>query len=205
MATTRTPTSRIRKPDASPTRIETYVERDVRLIKNVPDLTRFDDFLRLIAGRVGQVVNYASPADDAGISHNTAKSWPSILQTSYVVQPLRPYHRNFNKQINKSPKLCFADTGLPCYLLGIERDQIVRQHPLIGGIFENFVASEFAKYYQNKGMQPRLFFWRDKRGHEVDLLSDAGGVRTENRSAATILGWRALGEQGLLDRIVGSA
>lgn len=226
--------------------IQTYVERDVRMIQNVGDLNRFDDFLRLVAGRVGQVVNLTSLADDAGISHNTAKSWLSILQTSYIVQPLRPYHRNFNKQIIKSPKLFFTDTGIVCYLLGIESDAMLQHHPLIGGIFENFVVSEVAKGYQSRGRQPRLYFWRDKRGHEVDLLLDDGlrrtaieikagrtmssdyfkgleyyaeldaacppdaryviygGERTEKRTAATVLGWRALADDGLIGQLVTS-
>lgn len=158
--------------------IQTYVERDVRTLKNVSDLSTFQGFLALLAGRVGQVVNLSSLGNDAGVSHNTAKAWIGVLEAGYILFQLRPYHRNFNKQITKSPKVYFSDTGILCALLGIDSDDALRSHHLIGGIFENFVIGELLKAYSNRGQNPRAYFWRDRRGHEVDLLFDEADTRT---------------------------
>jgi len=153
---------------------QTYVERDVRLLLNVGDLSAFDRFIRLCAGRAGQLVNYESLASDAGITQPTAKSWLSVLQASYICFLLEPHYRNFNKRLIKSPKLYFLDTGLLCYLLRIKsRDQLVT-HPLIGSIFENWVISEIKKSFHHLGMEAPLYFWRDQHGHEVDLVVDQG-------------------------------
>ncbi len=152
----------------------TYVERDVRLLLNVGDLNTFDRFVRLCAGRVGQLINYDSLASDAGISQPTAKSWLSVLQTSYICFLLEPHYRNFNKRIIKSPKLYFMDTGLLCYLLRIQSPDHIVSYPLIGSIFENWVISEIKKSFHHDGRQAPLYFWRDQHGHEVDLVVDQG-------------------------------
>jgi len=168
--------------------IKTYIERDVRQLKHIADLSMFQNFIKLCAGRVGQVVNYSSLGDDVGVSHNTIKSWLSILETSFIIQPLRPYFKNFNKQIIKMPKLYFNDTGLLCSLLGIDKPEKIAHHYLKGGIFENLIVSEFTKYYMNSGQQPSLFFWRDKRGREIDLIIDRSldRIAIEIKSGSTI-------------------
>jgi len=152
----------------------TYVERDVRLLLNVGDLNAFDRFVRLCAGRVGQLINYDSLASDAGISQPTAKAWLSVLQTSYICFLLEPHYRNFNKRLIKSPKLYFMDTGLLCYLLRIKSSDQVSSYPLIGSIFENWVVSEIKKSFHHHGQEAPLYFWRDQHGHEVDLAIDQG-------------------------------
>jgi hypothetical protein len=152
----------------------TYVERDVRLLLNVGDLNAFDRFVRLCAGRVGQLINYDSLASDAGISQPTAKAWLSVLQTSYICFLLEPHYQNFSKRLIKSPKLYFTDTGLLCYLLRIKSPDHVSSYPLIGSIFENWVVSEIKKSFQHQGKEAPLYFWRDQHGHEVDLIIDQG-------------------------------
>lgn len=152
----------------------TYVERDVRMLLNVGDLTTFDRFVRLCAGRAGQLINYDSLASDAGISQPTAKSWLSVLQASYICFLLEPHYRNFNKRIIKSPKLYFTDTGLLCYLLRITSPEQIATYPLIGSIFENWVISELKRTFHHHGRQAPLYFWRDQHGHEVDLVVDQG-------------------------------
>ena len=152
----------------------TYVERDVRLLLNVGDLNAFDRFVRLCAGRVGQLLSMDSLASDAGITQPTAKSWLSVLQTSYICFFLEPHYRNFSKRIIKSPKLYFNDSGLLCYLLRINSPEQIQSHPLIGSIFENWVISEIKKSYHHHGKEAPLYFWRDQHGHEVDLVVDKG-------------------------------
>lgn len=156
--------------DFFPSYIQTYIERDVRLIKNISDLSLFQKFLLLCAGRIGQIVNLSSLANDCGISHNTAKSWLSILEASYIIFLLQPFHKNFNKRLIKSPKLYFYDTGLACHLLGIENVRQLPSHFALGGIFESWVVSEIFKYRANLGLRPNCFFWRDKSGNEVDAV-----------------------------------
>ncbi|HAK47399.1 MAG TPA: AAA family ATPase [Spirochaeta sp.] len=170
--------------------INTYIERDVRQLKNITDLKTFQNLIRLCAGRAGQILNYSSIGDDLGVSHNTVKAWISILEASYIIRLLQPYFSNFNKQIIKMPKMYFNDTGLLCSLLGIDSCDQIDNHYLKGGIFENFVVSEFRKYFLNNGKEDQLFFWRDKRGREIDLLIDRKGVRTilEMKSGSTISG-----------------
>jgi uncharacterized protein len=167
---------------------QTYLERDVRQVKNITDLALFEQFLRLCAGRVGQILNLSSFADDLGVSHNTVRAWLTVLQTSYVVHLLPPYYRNFNKQIIKSPKLYFTDTGLAAYLLGIDTPRKVPTHYLVGGLFENLVVQEVLKNRTNRGVEPGLFFWRDKRGREVDLILEAPDKRVavEIKSGQTV-------------------
>ncbi|MBI9087451.1 MAG: ATP-binding protein [Desulfobacterales bacterium] len=154
--------------------IETYVERDVRQMVNVRDLTAFRRFLRLCAGRVGQLVNLSGVASDCGITHNTAKAWLSILEASYIVFMLPPHHRNFNKRIIKTPKLYFYDSGLCVRLLGIQSPDQLRTHALRGAIFESFVIGELMKYRFNCGLLKDFFFWRDRAGTEVDALIEQG-------------------------------
>ena len=157
-----------------PDYVQTYLERDVRTLANIGDLTLFDRFLALSAGRAAQLLNYSALAADCGIAVDTARRWHSILETSFIVFVLRPHHRNFNKRIVRTPKLFFYDTGLLCHLLGIrERAQLV-SHPLRGAVFENYVVAEVAKAYLHHRLPPPLSFWRDRAGHEVDLLVDAG-------------------------------
>ncbi len=161
--------------DFYPSYIQTYIERDVRQFKNIEDLGRFQTFLKLCAGRVGQLINFSSLAQDAGISHSTASKWLSILEASYVVFTLQPYHQNFNKRLTKMSKLYFYDTGLACMLLGLEKEQQVETHYLKGALFENLMILELFKGRINQGLPPHLYFWRDHTGHEVDLLGEWGG------------------------------
>lgn len=153
---------------------QTYLERDVRNLINVGDLETFERFLRLCAGRSGQVLNMASLADDAGVSAVTAKRWLSLLAASYTVMLLRPHLRNVNKRLVKSPKLYFYDTGLLCYLLGIRSAGELLVHSLRGGIFETYVVSELTKVCFNAGIEPPLYFWRDSQGHEIDVIVENG-------------------------------
>ncbi|HEY85115.1 MAG TPA: ATP-binding protein [Chloroflexi bacterium] len=156
--------------DFYPSYIQTYVERDVRLIKNITDANAFIQFTQLCAGRSGQLLNYASLANDAGISPNTARAWISILEASYIVYRLHPYHKNFNKRLVKSPKLYFYDTGLACSLLGIRSQEQVNTHFLKGALFENLIINEFVKRALNRGERRYPYFWRDSRGDEIDCL-----------------------------------
>ncbi len=154
--------------------VTTYIERDVRLIKNISDLNRFRDFLSLCAGRVGQLINFNALANETGVDAKTAKSWLSVLENSFVVFRLRPYHRNFNKRIVKQTKLYFHDTGLLCHLLRIRGPEQLPQFYLRGSLFENLIISEIYKYRLNTGEPPDLYFWRDHIGNEIDLIIDRG-------------------------------
>ena len=169
--------------------VRTYLERDVRLISNVGDLETFSRFVSLCAGRSGQLLNASGLAADAGVSHATARRWISILQASYVLDLLPPHHENFSKRIIKSPKLHFLDTGLLCYLLGLRRPEDLALHPLRGAIFETFVVAELRKSFLHLGQRPRLYFWRDSAGREVDVLLDLGTRRVpvEVKTGETIL------------------
>lgn len=170
--------------------IATYVERDVRSLVNVRDLSAFRQFLRLCAGRVGQLVNFSSLSAECGIVHNTAKAWLSVLEAGSILFPIRPYFKNFNKRIVQTPKLYFYDTGLLCYLLGIEMEEHLRLHPQRGSIFENAVACELLKEQLNKGRTPELYFWRDRSGFEIDFLLPKGPVldAVEVKSGKTVTG-----------------
>ncbi len=155
--------------------IKTYVERDVRQLKNVSDLGLFVKFIKLCAGRIGQLLNYSSLANDCGIAVSTAQAWLSMLETSYIVHLLRPDFNNFSKRLIKSPKLYFYDTGLACSLLEIKDAKQIESHYLKGGLFENYVINLFLKKAFNKGETPQLSFWRDNKGNEVDLLETIEG------------------------------
>lgn len=156
--------------------ISTYIERDVRLITNVRDLSLFTRFLALCAGSTGQLVNTSRLGADCGINHGTVKHWLSILEASYVVFLLQPHYRNYRKRIVKTPKLYFYDTGLAVRLLGIETPQQLLTHPLRGAIFENWVMTELLKTRFNNGKKSNLFFWRDNLGLEVDAILEEGGT-----------------------------
>jgi predicted AAA+ superfamily ATPase len=166
---------RIYDQDLNPTQalgdyFETYVERDVRQLSEIRNLTSFQQFVRLCAGRVGQLLNLQSLGNDAGVSHTTARQWLSVLEASYVVFVLPPYHVNIGKRLIKSPKLYFYDVGLAAYLLGIENRRQIATHPLKGGLFENLVILEALKYRYHRGKRSNLFFYRDSNGNEVDLI-----------------------------------
>lgn len=162
--------------DFYPSYIQTYIERDVRQLKKIENLGRFQNFLKLCAGRIGQLVNFSSLAQDAGISHVTAREWLTILEASYIVFTLQPFHQNFNKRLIKMPKLYFYDTGLACTLLGLENEEQVKTHYLKGALFENLMVLEILKGRMNQGLPSNLYFWRDQTGHEVDLIGEWGGV-----------------------------
>ncbi|MEW6221480.1 MAG: ATP-binding protein [Thermodesulfobacteriota bacterium] len=166
----------------------TYVQRDVRQVVNVGDLNAFAGFLRLCAGRTAQEINLSVLGSDAGVSHNTARAWLSVLEASYLVHRLPAWHTSIRKQIVKTPKLHFFDSGLVCYLLGIREPEQLRLHPLRGAIFESWVVSEIYKARVHRGWQPDLFHYREARGPEIDLLvGDEGGVTAvEIKSGATV-------------------
>ena len=153
---------------------QTYVEKDVRALQNISDLGLFERFVELCAGRIGQLCNLNQLGNECGISHTTARKWLSLLETSFVLFLLRPHHKNFNKRIIKTPKLYFYDTGLLCYLLKIRNNEQLRQYPLRGSIFENWVIAEMIKQKFHQGDKPDYYFWRDQKGHEIDLIEDTG-------------------------------
>ena len=167
--------------------VATYVERDVRQLINVRDLSTFQRFLKMCAARTGQLLNLSSLASDCGITHNTAASWISVLEASYLIHLLRPHFTNFNKRLVKTPKLYFCDVGLAAWLLGIRKIEDMAFHAQRGNLFETLIVSEFLKRCWNDGMPSNLFFWRDSKGLEVDLLLEQGDSLTpiEIKSGAT--------------------
>jgi len=164
--------------DWCPNYIRTYIEKDVRQIKNIADLIVFERFLKLLAGRTGQELNHSAIAVEAGVDVKTVQSWIGILESSYIVYLVKPHHQNFNKVLVKRPKLYFYDTALVCYLLGIRNAGQLEFHPLRGAIFESMVVTELVKKRTHAGLPVNLFFWRDKTGHEIDILVDEGGQLT---------------------------
>ena len=169
--------------------VATYVERDVRQLINVRDLSTFQTFLRMCAARCGQLVNLSGLANDCGVSHNTARSWLSVLEASYVVRVLAPHFRNFSKRLIKSPKLYFLDPGLAAWLLEIRNPSQLSSHAMRGALFETWVFSELLKGAFNRGRRPNLYFWRDRAGLEVDFIADRGTdlVPIEVKSGATFV------------------
>ena len=149
----------------------------MRQLVNISDLSAFQRFLQICAGRIGQLVNLSQIGTDLGIDHKTVSSWLSILQTGFQAFLLQPYFENFNKRILKTPKLYFYDTGLACSLLGIQNSEQLDTHFAKGALFENFIIVELMKQFFNKGIRPQFYFWRDSSGHEVDLLIDFGGMQ----------------------------
>lgn len=167
--------------------LQTYVERDVRAMINLADLASFQQFLILLAGRIGQVINYSSLSNDIGVSSVTIKSWISVLKASYLVFELPPFFENIRKRVVKSPKLYFTDTGLATYLLGIHTQEQVSRDPLRGNLYENLIILEIRKAFLNQGKRPDLYFYRDSNGNEVDLLirNHRGLLPVEIKSSAT--------------------
>lgn len=167
---------------------ETYVDRDLRQLVAVKDLAQFEKFVRLCAGRVGQLLNLQSLGNDVGVSHTTARNWLTLLEASYVVFLLTPWHANISKRQIKSPKLFFHDVGLAAYLLGIESETHIDRHPLRGNLFENMIVADALKYRYHRGMRSNLHFWRDARGNEVDLIIENGPdvLLAEIKAGATI-------------------
>lgn len=157
-----------------PSYIQTYIERDVRTLINVTNLSLFKKFLGLCAARAGQLLNVAALASDASVSVQTVNAWLSILQASYIIFLLQPYHNNFNKRLIKSSKLYFYDTGIICSLLGLDNAQQVEQYYLRGALFENFIIADIYKQFYNQAKTPKLYFWRDSHGHEVDCIVEQG-------------------------------
>lgn len=148
----------------------TYIERDVHQLINVKNMSLFKLFMRLCAGRVGSECNFSALSNETGVSVPTIKEWLSILEASYIVFKLQPFHANISKRLVKTPKIYFYDTGILCFLLGIENAKQLETHPLRGAIFENLVITEFVKSRLNEGKMPNFYFYRDSRGSEIDLV-----------------------------------
>lgn len=168
--------------------IQTYVERDVRLLQHISDLNTFQKFIKMCATRTGQLLNLSSLSEDCGISHNTAKSWISVLEASFIIFLMRPHHKNYNKRLVKMPKIYFYDSGLLCSLLNIENKDQLHTHFLRGNIFESFIISEIVKYRLNNGLEPNCYFWRDKLGKEIDCIIEKADkvIPIEIKSGNTI-------------------
>lgn len=160
--------------DFYPEYINTYVEKDVRQIKNIGSLSSFERFLQLLAGRVGQLLNLSSLANDVGVSHNTIEEWISILEASYIAFRLQPYHSNLGKRVIKSPKIYFYDTGLLCYLLGINSTGDLQTHFAYGNIFENLVILETKKQILHSKLPGKIYFYRNSNQVEMDLIIESG-------------------------------
>ena len=170
--------------------VQTYVERDVRQLLNVGNLTTFRVFVALCAGRTGQVTNYQALADDCGVTHKTAKAWLAVLEASHLIFLVPALHRNIRKRLTKTPKLYFMDTGLVCHLLGIKTAEQLRTHPLRGAIFETWVMSEIIKGLRNRGSRTAPLYFRDRDRHEVDIIIESGEHlhAIEIKSGATLSG-----------------
>lgn len=154
--------------------IRTYVERDVRQIRNLENLLAFERLISLCAARAGQLLNYSNLSVELGIDVKTVKAWIGILQASYIIHLLPPFFKNYSKRVVKTPKLYFYDTGLLCHLLRIDSTETLPNHPMKGSIFENFIITELLKNRFNKGKRSNLYFWRDRPGLEIDVLLDNG-------------------------------
>ncbi|MFT4062535.1 MAG: ATP-binding protein [Edaphocola sp.] len=171
-----------------PSYIQTYIERDVRNVMQIKDLNLFTAFLKICAGRAGQLFNASAIANEIGVDYKTVQNWLSVLETSFIVFRLNPWYVNFNKRIVKTPKLYFYDTGLACHLLGINKPEELNFHYAKGALFENYIITEYLKNSRNKGDNSNPYFWRDNVGNEVDLLADLGQQLKiiEIKSAKTI-------------------
>ncbi len=154
--------------------ISTYIEKDVRLLKNIEKRDLFIKFIKILAGRTGQILNTTAISEDCGISHNTVKEWISVLETSYIIHKLLPFHKNYNKRLIKNPKIYFTDTGLICNLIGIKSWEELDLHYLKGNIFETFIINEFLKESYNSGEIYDIYFWRDNHRKEIDLIIEYG-------------------------------
>jgi uncharacterized protein len=178
---------KIASTDFYPSYLQTYVERDVRQIKNIANLGLFQRFIRVCATRVGQVINYASISNDCGIDQKTVLAWLGILEASFVAFRLQPFYDNMGKRLLQMPKLYFYDLGVCCSLLEIENESQVTRHPLYGALFENLIILELLKARLNNGQRSNLYFWRDRTGNEIDLLLDQSDevVPIEIKSSST--------------------
>jgi hypothetical protein len=167
--------------------VQTYLERDVRALINLKDLSRFQVLLTLLAGRIGQVANYTALSNDVGVSSTTIKDWISVLKASFVLFELPPFFENIRKRVTKAPKFFFTDTGLVCHLLGIDTPQQAVRDPLRGHLYENWLVMEVLKARLNRGLRPDLYFYRDSHGNEVDLIVREAGrlYPVEIKSART--------------------
>jgi hypothetical protein len=161
--------------DWCPNYIKTYIEKDVRQIKNITDLIVFERFIKLLAGRSGQELNNSALSVESGVDVKTIQSWIGILESSFIIYLLKPHFKNFNKTIVKRPKVYFYDTALVCYLLGIRNVLHLKTHPLRGSIFEGMVVTELIKKRTNAGLPINIYYWRDKTGHEIDVIIDNAG------------------------------
>lgn len=160
--------------DFYPSYLQTYIQRDVRTLKGIENLSGFSRFLGLCAGRIGQVLNLSSLANDAGIAVNTAKAWLSLLEASFIIYRVQPYYNNFSKRLIKSPKLYFYDTGVACSLLKLTEPGMVSTHYLYGSLFENLVISEILKSQLHAGKQASIYYWRESNGTEIDCIVEQG-------------------------------
>ena len=182
----------IYRADLNPTRAyqayaQTYVERDVRQLIQVKEQLVFERFLKLLAGRIGQLLNLDSLANDVGVTAKTIRNWISVLEASFIAFRLPPYFKNFGKRLVKTPKIYFTDIGLATYLLGIESPEQVDRDPLYGNLFENMVLMELVKFRTAQGKNPELYFYRDSHGNEIDVITEVMRllVPIEIKSSAT--------------------
>lgn len=171
---------KIAAADFYPSYLQTYVERDIRTLKSIGNMNSFIRFLGLCSGRIGQILNITSLANDTGISVNTAKAWLSLLESSYIIFLLQPYYKNFNKRLIKSPKLYFFDTGVASSLLKLTTPEQVRNHYSYGSLFENFIISDVIKSIFHSGGNPSVYYWRESNGIEIDLIIE----KSDNEIAA---------------------
>ncbi|MCK6612199.1 MAG: ATP-binding protein [Bacteroidia bacterium] len=178
---------KIKPTDYYPNYLLTYVERDVRQIKNISNLAMFQRFLKVCATRVGQEINYSSISNDTGVDQKTILSWFGILEASFIAFRLQPFYNNLGKRLTQMPKLYFYDTGLCCSLLELETESHVNTHPLRGALFENLIILELIKTRFNNGQRNNLYFWRDRTGNEIDVLMEQSGqvVPLEIKTAST--------------------
>ncbi|SHK09036.1 protein of unknown function, partial [Tangfeifania diversioriginum] len=153
-----------------PSYIQTYIERDIRSLKAIENLNTFTRFVGLCAGRIGQILNLTSLANDTGVTVNTVKSWLSLLESSFILYQVQPFYKNFNKRLIKSPKIYFYDTGLVCSLLNIQNADMIRNHYLYGALFENFIISEIIKTQHHTGKKTSIYYWRESNGTEIDCI-----------------------------------
>lgn len=193
--------------------ITTYVERDVRQLLNVGDLTNFQRFIRICAGRIGQITNFSAMANELAVSYHTVQRWLSILETSFITFRIYPYFKNFNKRLIKSPKIYFNDTGLVCALLGIDKPEQINTHYFKGELFENMILCELRKYQFNHTNRRDMYFWRDNSGKEIDCIIEESQNPNaiEIKSAATVhpdfyknlKWWQSISESAYLTLIYG--
>jgi predicted AAA+ superfamily ATPase len=179
---------KIKATDWIPNYIRTYIERDVRQIKNINNLLVFEKFMQILAGRTGQELNLSSISVEVGVNLKTIQSWIGILESSFIIYLLKPHYKNFNKTIVKRPKVYFYDVGVVCSFLRISNSVQLETHPLRGALFETMVVIELLKKLTNKAIQPNLYYWRDKTGHEIDIIIDTAEklVPVEIKSGKTI-------------------